>query len=209
MWTWVDRDRWGVFFFFGGMRSPLKNLIFFTDQHKNMHKKTALTAVFCLAAVAAVVLSAGCVGGDTGAKDGDTVSVFYTLTVDGVEEQSNFGSTPFPFKIGAGETIKGFNDGVIGMKAGETKTIVVSPENGYGVYSKEKKAELPLSELKQAHGTVSVGDIFEVYAGYTKMNAEILSIDEEKGTADAAVNHPLAGKTLIFTVMLDSITPAK
>ena len=55
----------------------------------------------------------------------------------------------------------------------------------------------------------SVGDIVEVYAGYTKMNAEILSIDEEKGTADAAVNHPLAGKTLTFTVRLDSINPGK
>lgn len=175
-----------------------------------MHIKTIVTAVLCLAAVAAVVLSAGCVGGsDQSAKDGDTVSVFYTLTVDGVEKESNFGSTPLEFTIGAGTMIQGFNDGVIGMKAGETKTIVVSPENGYGVYSKEKKAELPLSELKQAHGTVSVGDIFEVYAGYTKMNAEILSIDEEKGTADAAVNHPLAGKTLTFTVRLDSINPGK
>ena len=166
--------------------------------------------MFCLAAVAAVVLSAGCVGGDTGAKDGDTVSVFYTLTVDGVEEQSNFGSTPLGFTIGTGSMIKGFNDGVIGMKAGETKTIEVSPENGYGVYSRENVTELPLSDLKESLGTVSVGDIVQVTDVYGReWNAEILSIDEEKDTADAAVNHPLAGKTLIFTVMLDSITPAK
>ena len=53
-----------------------------------MHIKTIVTAVLCLAAVAAVVLSAGCVGGsDQSAKDGDTVSVFYTLTVDGVEKE--------------------------------------------------------------------------------------------------------------------------
>ena len=211
MWTWVDRDRWGVFFFFGGMRSPLKNLIFFTVQHKNMHKKTVVTAVLCLAAVAAVVLTAGCVGdGDTGAKDGDTVSVFYTLTVDGVEKESNFGADPLGFTIGTGSMIKGFNDGIIGMKAGETKTIEVSPENGYGVYSRENVTELPLSDLKESLGTVSVGDIVQVTDVYGReWNAEILSIDEEKDTADAAVNHPLAGKTLIFTVMLDSITPAK
>ena len=167
--------------------------------------------MLCLAAVAAVVLSAGCVGGsDQSAKDGDTVSVFYTLTVDGVEKESNFGSTPLEFTIGAGTMIQGFNDGVIGMKAGETKTIEVSPENGYGVYSKENVTELPLSDLKESLGTVSVGDIVQVTDVYGReWNAEILSIDEEKDTADAAVNHPLAGKTLIFTVMLDSITPAK
>ena len=175
-----------------------------------MHIKTALTAVLCLAAVTAVVLTAGCIGStDQTAKDGDTVSVFYTLTVDGVEEQSNFGSTPFPFTIGAGESIKGFNDGVIGMKAGETKTIVVSPENGYGVYSKAKATELPLSMLKESFGTVSVGEIVTMPdVNGREWLVEILTIDEEKDTADAAVNHPLAGKTLTFTVMLDSITPA-
>ncbi|MDO5847462.1 MAG: FKBP-type peptidyl-prolyl cis-trans isomerase [Methanocorpusculum sp.] len=176
-----------------------------------MHKKTAVTAALCLLAAAFLIFAAGCVGSDQtpAAKEGDTVSVFYTLTVDGVEKESNFGSTPLEFTIGAGSMIKGFNDGVIGMKTGETKTIEVSPENGYGVYSKEKKTELPLSDLKEAFGTVSVGDIVEVYAGYTKMNAEILSIDENNDTAEAAVNHPLAGKTLTFTIKLDSITPAK
>ena len=173
-----------------------------------MHIKTIVTAVLCLAAVAAVVLSAGCVGGgDQGAKDGDSVSVFYTLTVDGVQKESNFGSTPLTFTIGAGTMIKGFNDGVIGMKAGETKTIVVPPENGYGVYSKEKKTELQLSDIKKAVGQVSVGDTLILNNG--QWHAEILSIDEEKGTADAAVNHPLAGKTLTFKIQLASINPGK
>ena len=175
-----------------------------------MHKKTALTAVFCLAAVAAVVLSAGCVGGDTGAKDGDTVSVFYTLTVDGVEEQSNFGSTPYPFKIGAGEAIKGFNDGVIGMKTGETKTIEVSPENGYGVYMDETPFSIPLSQINTESKSVSTGDRLILDTGDTLVTTEIISVDKEKDEVYVhVVNHPLAGKTLIFTVMLDSITPAK
>ena len=179
--------------------------------HKNMHKKTAVTAVLCLAAVAAVVLTAGCVGdGDTGAKDGDTVSVFYTLTVDGVEEQSNFGSTPLEFTIGAGETIKGFNDGVIGMKAGETKTIEVSPENGYGVYMDETPFSIPLSKINTESKSVSTGDRLILDTGDTLVTTEIISVDKEKDEVYVhVVNHPLAGKTLTFTVMLDSITPAK
>ncbi len=80
-------------------------------------------------------------------QSGSAVSVDYTLTVDGkvIETSmqdaamsagiSQTGATykPLEFIVGAGGMIKGFNDGVIGMKAGEKKTITVAPEDGYGV----------------------------------------------------------------------------
>ena len=82
-----------------------------------MQKKTVIIAV-CLLALAAVVLTAGCVGSDqTTAKDGDTVSVYYTLIVDGAEKESNVGKEPISFTIGDGHMIKGFNDGIIILPA--------------------------------------------------------------------------------------------
>ena len=174
-----------------------------------MQKKTVIIAV-CLLALAAVVLTAGCVGSDqTTAKDGDTVSVYYTLIVDGAEKESNVGKEPISFTIGDGHMIKGFNDGIIGMKVGETKTVKVSPENGYGVYSKEHTTTLQLADVKKERGTVSVGDKFPVYSNQMQWNAEVLSIDEAKDTVTVAVNHPFAGKDLTFVIKLDSISAAQ
>lgn len=168
-----------------------------------MIKKTA--AVILLLITAVVIFSSGCVSDAPCAKDGDHVSVYYTLSVDGVIQESNVGKTPFEFTLGSGATIKGFNDGVIGMKPGETKTITVSPEDGYGLRTKEQLQELPLSEIEAQIGTVEIGQIF--YFAYDQKSAKILSIDREKDIIDVAVdtNHPLAGKTLVFEITLDKI----
>src|SRR3989338_6946889 len=39
---------------------------------------------------------------------------------------------PFEFTLGVGQVIKGFDNGILGMKIGEKKRIVISPEDGYG-----------------------------------------------------------------------------
>lgn len=166
-----------------------------------MIKKTA--AVILLLIIASVIFCAGCVSDAPCAKDGDHVSVYYTLSVDGAIQESNVGKTPLEFTLGSGAMIKGFNDGVIGMKAGETKTITVKPEDGYGVYTKEKTNEFPLSDVEAAVGDVVVGQILYLNGG--QLIAEILSIDRENNLIEAAVNHHMAGKTLVFEITLDKI----
>lgn len=91
--------------------------------------------------IAAAVIVSGCIGQastssavsavDT-VKTGDTVSVYYTLKVDGAVFDSNVGGKLFSFQVGAGEVIPGFDKGVLGMAVGEEKTFTVSPEEGYG-----------------------------------------------------------------------------
>ena len=39
---------------------------------------------------------------------------------------------PFTFRLGAGEVIQGWDDGVAGMKVGDRKTLTIPPESGYG-----------------------------------------------------------------------------
>lgn len=167
-----------------------------------MTKKTA-AAVILLLITAAVIFSAGCVNDAPTAKDGDHVSVYYTLSVDGIVQESNVGKTPLEFTLGSGAMIKGFNDGVIGMKTGETKTITVSPEDGYGVYTREKTNEFPLSEVEAQVGSVEAGQILYLNGG--QLTAEILAINKEKDLLEAAVNHHMAGKTLVFEITLDKI----
>lgn len=76
---------------------------------------------------------AGDVTGDT-AKTGDIVTVHYTGTL---ENGTKFDSSldrgqPFEFTLGVGQVIKGFDKGILGMKIGEKKRIVISSEDGYG-----------------------------------------------------------------------------
>jgi len=72
------------------------------------------------------------------AKNGDTLSMNYTgRLTNGTVFDSNvdpkFGHvTPFEFVLGAGQVIKGWDEGLVGMKVGEKKTLTIPPEKGYG-----------------------------------------------------------------------------
>ncbi|MDB5101750.1 MAG: fbp [Cyanobacteria bacterium RYN_339] len=68
------------------------------------------------------------------AKVGDSVSVHYTgwLTTGKQFDSSLTAGKPFTFKLGAGEVIKGWDEGVAGMKVGEKRKLVIPSELGYG-----------------------------------------------------------------------------
>jgi FKBP-type peptidyl-prolyl cis-trans isomerase len=67
-------------------------------------------------------------------KPGDTVIVHYkgTLT-DGKQFDSSYDrGTPFETKIGVGAVIKGWDEGIVGMKVGEKRKLTIPPSLGYG-----------------------------------------------------------------------------
>jgi FKBP-type peptidyl-prolyl cis-trans isomerase len=69
------------------------------------------------------------------AMSGDLVETHYTGTLDdGSQFDSSVGRDPLSFTIDDGRMIKGFNDAVIGMAVGDTKTITLPPEEAYGPY---------------------------------------------------------------------------
>jgi len=73
-------------------------------------------------------------GAGTEAKNGDTVSAHYTGTLEnGVKFDSSLDrGTPFSFKLGAGQVIKGWDLGILGMKVGEKRQLTIPPELAYG-----------------------------------------------------------------------------
>ena len=73
-----------------------------------------------------------------GAQNGDLVTVNYTgRLADGTVFDSNVDPKfnhvqPFQFTLGAGQVIPGWDKGVLGMKVGDKKTLVIPPEDAYG-----------------------------------------------------------------------------
>jgi len=143
------------------------------------------------------------------AETGDNVTLNYVLYVDGnVIDSSYDRNEPFTFTIGSGQTIKGFDNGIIGMIEGQDKIINVSPEDGYGAsndYPQKQDFDLNfvLSTLKQQTGKdLNANEIqggkFSLYG----KNCVFDGYDLNANKQTIACQHQLAGKTLTFKVKL-------
>jgi peptidylprolyl isomerase len=73
------------------------------------------------------------VGDGQEAKPGQTVTVNYRGTLrTGKEFDSSYGRGPFSFPLGAGRVIKGWDEGVAGMRVGGKRQLVIPPDLAYG-----------------------------------------------------------------------------
>ena len=74
------------------------------------------------------------VGTGASPQRGHDVTVHYTgMLVDGTKFDSSLdGGRPFTFQIGVGQVIKGWDEGVMGMKVGGKRKLVIPPQLGYG-----------------------------------------------------------------------------
>ncbi|MEA2570217.1 MAG: hypothetical protein QOI24_2218 [Acidobacteriota bacterium] len=139
----------------------------------------------------------------TQAKQGDTVHVHYKGSLeDGTLFDSSEGNDPISFTIGAGEVITGFEEAIVGMSEGDSKTERIVPARAYG----DRRDELVFSvgRDQMPEGEVEVGDMLSVgFPDGRTASVRIAELDDESVTLDA--NHPLAGKTLVFELKLVSI----
>ncbi len=70
-------------------------------------------------------------------ESGDTVTVEYVLATysSGKVVQSSWTSQPFTFTVGLGDVIPGWDKGVLGMKEGGRRELIIPPQYGYGAES--------------------------------------------------------------------------
>lgn len=138
-----------------------------------------------------------------GAKTGDTVRVHYRGTLDDGEEfDSSSGREPLQFKIGEGAVIPGFEEAVLGLEPGESRTVTIPPDQAYGEHHSEAVQAVELEAFGERKP--ELGDMVNVMsAAGDQLCAVIADVGDEEAMLD--FNHPLAGKTLTFEVELVDI----
>lgn len=134
-------------------------------------------------------------------ENGDVVKVHYTGKLeDGHIFDSSVGKEPLEFTIGMGMVIDGFENGIIGMKQGETKTVTIPPELAYGQRNEEYKISVDRNNLPpDIEPEIGLGLTLFSPDGQP-INVTITQFDDLNITLDA--NPQLAGKTLIFDLEL-------
>jgi len=88
---------------------------------------------------------------NTAIEKGSTVKIDYTLKDDkGEVLDSSTGKEPLAFKQGAQQIIPGLDRAILGMKVGDTKKVVVKPEEAYGKVDPKAEAEVPRRRCRRA-----------------------------------------------------------
>lgn len=138
-------------------------------------------------------------------KKGDTVKIHYTGTLDdGTVFDSSEGKKPLEFVVGSGNVIKGFEQGIIGMKKGEQKELKIESKNAYGDHNKEMFKTVPRDQLPKEQDP-KAGMIIMAQLP-TGQQLPIRIVEVKDGNVVLDMNHPLAGKNLNFKVKIEDIT---
>jgi peptidylprolyl isomerase len=176
-------------------------------------KKTAIFSTI-LSLMTGLFLISGC-----GAKDdtpavkgepdylvqqGDKVKVGYKGTLDDgtVFDQSGEGDS-LAFTVGTGQLIPGFDQGVIGMKVNEMKTVIIPPEEAYGMPNPAMVRAFAKSFFPEDM-EIEVGQMMQLQDQMGRPHqVKVTEIMEDSINLD--MNHFLAGKTLTFEIRMLAI----
>ena len=138
-------------------------------------------------------------------QDNMDISLEYTLTIDGKVVDSTNGREPLHYIHGTHQIIPGLERALAGMKVGESKSVTVSPEDGYGKVDPAAIVEVPKTQLpsdvKPDVGMVLRG----MNPNGQSFRAKINEVKKESVVLD--MNHPFAGKTLNFQVKVVGVAP--
>ncbi|MGB3751569.1 MAG: peptidylprolyl isomerase [Arcobacteraceae bacterium] len=127
------------------------------------------------------------------------ISIEYTLNdaKSKVQLDTNVGNAPLEFISDMGQIIPGLEKELVNLNAGDKADVLVQPADAYGEYNdeavqalpKEQFADIELAEGMSLYGTGENGETVQVV---------VKSIADDEVTID--YNHPMAGKTLMFSV---------
>jgi len=138
------------------------------------------------------------------AQSGDLVRVHYTgRLADGTIFDTSMEREPLEFTLGEGALIPGFEQAVLGMATGASKTATIPADQAYGPHHTERVIEVERHHLPPDLQPEIDQRLQMTRPDGTTITVVVTAITETQVTLDA--NHPLAGQDLIFDIMLVEI----
>ena len=147
---------------------------------------------------------------DTGVPVSEGTRVFLNFSLgleDGSEIDNNFAGDPVDFAIGDGSLLPGFERLLFGMSGGQRQMFTVAPENAFGQPNDNNLQYLPRDQFDD-DVELEIGLVFSFAdAAGGELPGMIIAFDEQEVTID--FNHPLAGRTILFDVLVHRVEPAE
>jgi FKBP-type peptidyl-prolyl cis-trans isomerase 2 len=169
-----------------------------------LFKKTDTTMTTDWAAVLDVVPASSAVVSVNYVGKLEDGTVFDTNIAEEAQAAGSFSEirtySPLTFTVGAGQMIPGFEQGVIGMKKWETKTLTIPAAEAYG----EPKAELLFTTGATMFTDAGITPVIGESYNFGGAAGKVTALEWDQVTLD--FNHELAGKTLIFTVTVVDVS---
>ncbi len=136
------------------------------------------------------------------AQHGDKVKVHYTGRLDdGTVFDSSIISDPLEFTIGEREVVPGFEEAIIGMNPGESKTVTVPVDKAYGP-RRDDMVMVVDREKFPPNIEPEVGQQLEIRQREDGRTIPVMVTDVSESSVTLDANHHLAGKDLIFNIQL-------
>lgn len=138
------------------------------------------------------------------AKQGDVVKIHFEGKLEeGQIIDSTIGDESYQMTIGDPENLPELENAIIGMGIGEIKEITLSPAKGYGEYDESLIIPVPRDSLPPEF-SLEIGQefVYQTESGEIK-KVRLARKDDDNFFFD--FNHPLAGKTVIYKIILAEI----
>ncbi|KAF0804775.1 peptidyl-prolyl isomerase [Alcanivorax xiamenensis] len=123
---------------------------------------------------------------------------FAVRLMDGTELDSTFAGEPASFVWGDGSLLPGFERAILGLKAGDRRSVFIDAESGFGEYNEQNVQHFRRDTFAAPDG-MEVGTVMNFAdAAGAELPGVVSALDEQWVTVD--FNHPLAGRELTFEV---------
>lgn len=133
-------------------------------------------------------------------KEGSTVSIEYTLTLDdGATADSNVGGEPLVYNQGEQEILPALEEALVGLAEGDSKQVKLTAEQGYGLVDPEGFQEVTPDMVPEDARTVGTMLIASDPEG-NRQPIRVHEVGADKIVLD--FNHPLAGQALTFDIRI-------
>lgn len=135
------------------------------------------------------------------------VTFNYRLREEGGPElENNYDTVPMVYLHGHDNLLTGLEEALSGLGVGESKTIVLPPEQAYGLRRENANQRIPIKHIASKHKRLLPGMLIKVNTENGLANARV--VKPGKFMVEVDTNHPFAGKTLVFDVTIAEIRDA-